>query len=66
MVALKREIHQVSLCIYGEPGGIPSSHQQQFKAAGALLLEWPDLKEGRAPAASTVVMKRGFHQGLHE
>ena len=34
------------------------------KAAGALL-EWPDLKEGRAPASSTAVMKRGFHQVLH-
>ena len=32
-----------------------------MKAAGALL-EWPDLKVGRAPAALNVVIKREFHQ----
>ena len=41
--------------------GIPSSSQQ-------LKLQEPslsDTNEGRAPAALTVVKKRGFHQELH-
>ena len=47
------------ICIYGNSLFITA-----LKAAGALL-EWPDMKEGRAPAALNVGMKREFHQVLH-
>ena len=51
------------ICIYGEPGEIPSSSPQL-----KLQEPCPLLKSGhssRAPAVLNVVMKREFHQGLH-
>ena len=44
------------ICIYGEPWW-NSLYITTLKAAGALL-EWLDLKEGRAPAALIVVVNR--------